>query len=149
MPRERRPQVEVKRSPDRLSREEKQGHLPLLESWGEGDAGCLGRWLRSGQGPGWLDAISVPFLSSPDMPPALLKTARMRELLAKREQWGKSPGPARAGFCGAFEDVGHLLQEGDPGQRESLLSVLSSQVPEMAMASTEQHPLFRTPPPSC
>ena len=51
------------------------------------------------------------------MPPTLLKTARMRELLAKREQWGKSPGPARAEFCGAFEDVGHLLQEGDPGQR--------------------------------
>lgn len=41
-----------------------------------------------------------PLLSSPDMPPALLKTARMQELLAKREQWGKSPSPARAGFWG-------------------------------------------------
>lgn len=59
------------------------------------------------------------------MPPTLLKTARMRELLAKREQWGKSPGPGRAGFCGAFEDVGHLLQEGDPGQSHSSASFLA------------------------
>lgn len=40
-----------------------------------------------------------PVLSSPDMPPALLRTARMRELLAKREQLGKSP---RAGSEQAF-----------------------------------------------
>lgn len=66
-----------------------------------------------------------PLLSSPDMPPALLKTARMQELLAKREQWGKSPGSARAGFWRAFEDVGHLLQEGDPGQSHSSASFLA------------------------
>lgn len=64
--------------------EEKQGHLPLLESQGEGDAGCLGRWLRSGEG---LDGLTFPCIScQAPMPPTLLKTARMRELLAKREQ---------------------------------------------------------------
>lgn len=44
MPREQRPQVEVKRSPDRLSTGEKQGHLPLLGTQGWGGWGVLVAW---------------------------------------------------------------------------------------------------------
>lgn len=108
--------------------------------------GARGGGLGLGKGPDSLILLLHPFRCSLDMPPALLKTARIQERLAKREQLGRSAGVAvsQAGQTRVYvasPGCGGVAMGGPQSETPISMSFLARCL-RLSWPSTQQHPSF-------